>query len=138
MNNFPLEPEVRVQVDERLKNLGWALTGVKKNVFLEQPKTDEEKKKLKGKRPDYVLYEKGKDTPLIIIETKKPGSNISLALEQGRNYAEILNVPIVFATDGVYYKSIHTFTKKPLLLNGEEVDELIRELTAIQYLQTGS
>ena len=138
MINFPLESDVRIQVNERLKNLGWALTGATKNVFLEQPKTDTEKKKLNGKRPDYVLYEKGKDLPLIIIETKKPGYNINSALEQGKYYAEALNAPIVFATDGVYYKSLHTETKKPLLLNGEEVDELIRELTAIQYLNNRS
>jgi type I restriction enzyme M protein len=108
MNNFPLETDVRVQVDERLKNLGWELNGKNQNVFFEQPKTENEKKKLKGKRPDYVLYEKGKDTPLIIIETKKKGANINSALEQGKIYAETLNAPIVFATDGVYYKSLHT------------------------------
>lgn len=138
MNNFPLETDVRVQVDERLKNLGWELNGKNQNVFFEQPKTENEKKKLKGKRPDYVLYEKGKDTPLIIIETKKKGANINSALEQGKIYAETLNAPIVFATDGVYYKSLHTNTLKPLLLNGEEVDELIRELIAIKYLQVGT
>jgi len=138
MVNFPLESDVRMQVDERLKNLGWKMSGSKKNVFLEQPKTEFEKKKLKGKRPDYVLYEKDKDTPLIIIETKKPGTNINAALEQGIFYAEMLEAPIVFATDGVYYKSLHSKTKKPLVLNGEEVDELIRELTAIQYLQEGT
>lgn len=138
MNNFPLETDVRVQVDERLKNLGWEFDGTNKNVFFEQPKTNNEKKKLKGKRPDYVLYEKGKDTPLIIIETKKKGSNINTALEQGKFYAETLNAPIVFATDGVYYKSLHTISQKPLLLNGEEVDELIRELIAIKYLEIGT
>jgi type I restriction enzyme M protein len=138
MNNFPLETDVRVQVDERLKNLGWELNGKNQNVFFEQPKTENEKKKLKGKRPDYVLYEKGKDTPLIIIETKKKGANINSALEQGKIYAETLNAPIVFATDGVYYKSLHTNSLKPLLLNGEEVDELIRELIAIKYLQVGT
>jgi len=138
MINFPLEPDVRIQVDERLKNLGWTFSGSKKNVFLEQPKTPDQKSKLKGRRPDYVLYEKGKDNPLIIIETKRNGSDILSALEQGRDYAEILEAPIVFATDGVYYKSLHTKTKKPLILNGEEVDELIREILAIQYLQVDS
>jgi len=138
MINFPLESDVRSQVDERLKNLGWCISGPNKNVFLEQPKTVEEKKRLGGKRPDYVLYENGKDTPLIVIETKKAGCNINDALIQGKSYAEVLDAPIVFATDGVYYKSYHTRTHKPLLLNGEEVDELIRELLAIQYLQIGT
>src|SRR4051794_22066411 len=105
MLNFPLEPDVRLQVNERLHNLGWKLSGSGKNVFLEQPKTDKEKVLLSGKRPDYVLYEKDRDTPLIVIETKKPGSNIQTALEQGKEYANKLEAPIVFATDGVYYKS---------------------------------
>ena len=65
MNNFPLEPDVRAFGDERLKNLGRIISGANKNVFLEQPKTDIEKSKLNGRRPDYVLYKKGKDTPLI-------------------------------------------------------------------------
>ena len=138
MRNYPLEADVRVQVDERLKNLGWLLDGKDKNVFLEQPKTEKEKKRLKGKKPDYVLYEKGRDTPLMIIETKKRGGNINSALIQGRDYAKALDIPIVFATDGVFYKSLHTETEKNLVLNGEEVDELIREITALKYLEIGT
>jgi type I restriction enzyme M protein len=113
MNNFPLEPDVRLQVDERLKNLGWILSGTKKNVFLEQPKTDFEKKKLNGKRPDYVLYEHGKDTPLIIIETKKQGSNINSALEQGRFYAETLGVPIYLQRMESFIKVCTQLHKNP-------------------------
>lgn len=138
MINFPLESDVRIQIDARLNNLGWVLAGNGKNVFLEQPKTEIEKRKLQGKRPDYVLYERNKDNPLIVIETKKRGENIDKALEQGLFYAETLEAPIVFATDGIYYKSLYTRTHKPLILNGEEVDELIREFLAIQFLQIGS
>lgn len=137
MINFSLEIDVRNQIDKRLENLGWVLDPKNKdrNVYFEQPKTAEEKKKLQGKRPDYVLYEKGKDKPLIVIETKKRGENIEKALNQGIEYASVLNAPIVFATDGLYYKSVHTKSHKPLILNGEEIDELIRELLAIRYLQ---
>jgi len=58
MNTFPLEADTRVLIDKSLENLGWALTGNNQNVFFEQPKTEDEKKLLGGKRPDYVLYAK--------------------------------------------------------------------------------
>lgn len=48
MNNFPLETDVRVQVDERLKNLGWELNGKNQNVFFEQPKNEITKIKVKN------------------------------------------------------------------------------------------
>lgn len=134
----PLEADVRNQVNKQLENLGWILDpkNPKKNVFVEQPKLESERKLLKGKRPDYVLYEKDKNIPLIVIETKKRGCNINDALEQGYNYARLLEVPIVFATDGVYCKTIHTGSARPLILNGEEIDEFIRELLAIKFLET--
>ncbi len=138
MKTFQTEQGVRTLVDEQLKNLGWKLTNGKKcNVFQEQPRTVRERKKLKGKRPDYVLYssDSSRVEPIAIIETKKPGANLDDALKQGDIYAEELGAPIVFATDGIYYKTLHTQKQKPLFLNGEEIDELIRELEAIKFLE---
>jgi type I restriction enzyme M protein len=138
MQTFQTEQDIRSSVDEQLKNLGWIFKGKDRNVFQEQPGEDYQKKRLKGKRPDYVLYsskEKYKKEPLMIIETKKPGANLKDALGQGDFYAKQLNAPLVFATDGVYYKTLHTKIHKPLYLNGEEVDELIRELDALKFLE---
>lgn len=138
MQTFQTEQNVRMLINEQLKNLGWNLKhGKNCNVYVENPRTREEKKKLKGKRPDYVLYSKDKnvENPLIIIETKKPGINLNTALEQGGWYAEQLGSPMVFATDGIYYKTLHTKFHKPLYLNGEEVDELIREYQALKFLE---
>mgnify|MGYP002649462328 CR=1 FL=1 len=83
MNTMPLEADTRLLIDTNLANLGWSLTGKNKNVFVEQPRTEEERKQLKGKRPDYVLYSKESERPLIIIEAKKKGEKIDKALEQG-------------------------------------------------------
>lgn len=137
MQTYKSEQDIRSAVDEQLKNLDWKFTGAKRNVFQEQPRTETQKKKLKGKRPDYVLYSKdeAREEPLIVIETKKPGANLSEALIQGNWYAEQLNAPLVFATDGIYYRTIHSKIHKPLLLNGEEVEELIREFEALQFLE---
>lgn len=57
-NTMPLEAETRILIDRSLENLGWKLNGKEQNVFYEQPRTEAEKKKLGGKRPDYVLYSK--------------------------------------------------------------------------------
>ena len=105
MNTTPLEAETRVLIDRSLENLGWKLKGKDKNVFFEQPKTELERKKLGGKRPDYVLYSKESEKPLIVIEAKKKGSRIDEALEQGIGYARAIDAPLVFATDGVFCKA---------------------------------
>lgn len=140
MKTFQTEQNIRTLVDKQLENLGWNLTAGKNcNVFQEQPRTVEERKKLKGKRPDYVLYssdkKSGRKEPLVIIETKKPGANLDEAIKQGNEYAKTLGAPIIFATDGVYYKTLHTKKHEPLFLNGEEVDELFRELEAKKFLE---
>ena len=131
---MPLEPETRVLIDRNLENLGWKLTGEDQNVFFEQPKTETERKKLGGKRPDYVLYSKESDKPLIVIEAKKKGSRTDTALEQGISYARAIEAPLVFATDGVFCRAFHTGANRPPILNGEEVDEFIREALALRYL----
>ena len=133
-NTMPLEAETRVLIDRSLENLGWKLSGKDKNVYYEQPRTESEKKKLGGKRPDYVLYSKESDRPLIVIEAKKKGSRIDAALEQGIGYARAINAPLVFATDGVFCKAFHTDANRPPILNGEEIDEFIREALALRYL----
>lgn len=134
INTMPLEAETRVLIDRSLENLGWKLDGKDQNVYYEQPKTEAEKKKLKGKRPDYVLYSKESDKPLIVIEAKKKGARIDTALEQGIDYARAIEAPLVFATDGVFCKAFHTVANRPPILNGEEIDEFIREALALRYL----
>ena len=133
-NTMPLEAETRVLIDRSLENLGWKFKGKDKNVFFEQPKTELERKKLGGKRPDYVLYSNESEKPLIVIEAKKKGSRIDEALEQGIGYARAIDAPLVFATDGVFCKTFHTGANRPPILNGEEVDEFIREALALRYL----
>lgn len=134
LNTLPLEAETRVLIDTTLTNLGWKLNGKDKNVYFEQPRSETERKKLGGKRPDYVLYSKESDKPLIVIEAKKKGVRLDSALEQGIQYAKAIEAPLVFATDGVFCKAFHTVANRPPILNGEEIDEFIREALALRYL----
>ena len=133
MNTIPLEKDTRTLINRNLENLGWELRGNHKNVYFGQPRTKAEKKKLEGKRLDYILY--SKKQPLIIIETKKKGQLLDTALEQGISYARKLNAPLVFATDGVFCKSYHTWWNTIPKLNDEDVDEFLREVTALRFLE---
>ncbi len=134
-----LERSTEVLIDNILINKGWVLdtNNKNKNVFHQEPKTAEEKKKLKGKRPDYILYKDEK--PIAIIEAKKTSDfNLNRALLQGTQYAESLGAEIVFATNGTYYETLYVPNKKGLILNGSDVRELLREIEALQFLKDKS
>ncbi|WP_158281643.1 N-6 DNA methylase [Sporanaerobacter acetigenes] len=138
MPTLTVERDTEILIDNQLRNLGWDNDPHSKdrNVYQQRVKTEEQKKKLKGKRPDYILYESHTNNPIAVIEAKKPGQNIREAIEQGRRYAERIDAPIVFATDGIFTKTLHIKVNKPLKINGEELDELVRESLALQYLST--
>src|SRR5829696_1577802 len=53
----------------------------------------------RGKRADYVLYFKP-NIPLAVIEAKDNGRAIGDGIQQGLEYAETLDVPFVFSSNG--------------------------------------
>ncbi|TAN57830.1 MAG: restriction endonuclease subunit M, partial [Rhodospirillales bacterium] len=136
MSVLNVERDTEILIDIQLSNLGWDNNprSGKRNVYQQRVKTDRQKAALEGKRPDYVLYPSNSNDPIAIIEAKRQGQNIHDALRQGIWYAEKLQAPIAFATDGVFTKTFHVKAQKPLILNGEEIDELIRETVALKYL----
>lgn len=138
MYTLPIERDTETLIDNTLKNLGWvdAPHDPRKNIFRRRAKTTDQRKALRGLFPDYILYESVSDLPLIVIEAKKPRESIHKALGQGLEYAERLGAPLVFATDGIFTKTLHSRTRKPLYLNNEEIDEFIRESLALRYLDT--
>lgn len=133
-----VERDTEILIDNQLRNLGWHNDphAVNRNVYQQRVKTADQQRKLQGSKPDYVLYPSNSSSPLAIIEAKRQGRNIHTALDQGISYAKKLDAPIVFATDGVFTKTLHAKLGKPLMLNGEELDELIRETLALKYLAT--
>src|SRR5207247_3392564 len=53
----------------------------------------------KAKRADYVLYYKP-NMPIAIIEAKDNNHSVGDAIQQGLEYAETLNIPFVFSSNG--------------------------------------
>lgn len=136
MNTIPIERDTELLINTQLTNLGWDTkpSSKNRNVYIQRVKTENQRQSLKGKVPDYVLYQTGSDIPIAVIEAKRQGKNIQEAINQGKHYAECIDAPIVFATDGIFTKAIHVKYNKPLKLNHEDLDELIRETLAIQFL----
>jgi len=53
----------------------------------------------KQKRADYILYYKP-NIPIAIIEAKRNSLSINAGIQQGLNYAEILDIPSVYSSNG--------------------------------------
>lgn len=127
-------------ISNNLVNKGWHIDNdVKKNVYFQKPKLKTEQTKLKGKRPDYILYESNTDRPIAIIEAKKAGKDLTQALEQAaEEYAKLLDIPIVFAMNGAYCEARFVANNKELILNGDEVKELLREKELLAFIDVNS
>lgn len=136
-----LEAHTRTQISLRLRNLGWVLdeTSPTCNVYQERAKTEKQNKLFNRKRPDYILYESGSDLPIAVIEAKRPGQDLEVALKQAVDlYASPLQVPLVFAFNDTFVISKHTGQGRPLKIDGEELQDFIDQITALRFVNEGA
>ena len=56
-------------------------------------------KRAKGKKADYILYYKP-NIPVAIIEAKDNNHRVQDGIQQGLEYANILDIPVVFSSNG--------------------------------------
>lgn len=127
-------------IDSILENLGWNIdeSSPECNVFTERAKTRSQAKLLKGKQPDYVLYEPSTDRAVAIIEAKRMGQTLSEALEQAvTNYANPLDVNIVFACDGGLIESFDKRSGGPLMLDGEPITNFLPVNSLLKFAKEG-
>ena len=129
-----IEQYTRDCVNSDLKNKEWVLdrSDPSCNVTQEESKTSLQKKKIKRKRPDYVLYETNTDNIIAIIEAKHGGyTDLNQALNQAEKYAKLLqsdNRPILlFATNGSIYQTRFFPSNEPLIFNQTELKGLLEE-----------
>lgn len=135
------ESSTRKKIDIWLNNLGWNTNEESPdcNVFTERLKTLEQQKKIKEKEPDYSLYKTGTDEIIGIIEAKRKGENLDKTLKKAiEKYVKPLNVPIVFASDGTFFKTWHIKDNKELTVDGEPVNELLSEKMVLRFINEGS
>jgi type I restriction enzyme M protein len=138
MSSFA-EPQTEWIINNNLVNKGWVIDiNPNKNVFFRKPPTEEQRKQLKGKQPDYILCQTGTTRPIAIIEAKKGGTDLKNALKQGTEYAEMLECPIVFAMNGAYCETRFIPNGKELILNKNEVRELITEVECLEFIKNNT
>ena len=90
MNN-KTEAFARVKIDALLKDAGWNLTDGSSMLF-EHALPD-------GTQADYVLCDR-QGRPMAALEAKRASIDPIAAQDQGRHYAEQLDVPFVFLSNG--------------------------------------
>ena len=137
MATEPIERDVETLIDLQLRKLGWDDNpkSTNRNVWKQQPRSNQEKLNLSGLKPDYILYNSINKEPLIVIEAKRPNRDVYTALIQGKEYAKKINAPIVIATNGILVKAIHLETGNYLILNGETVDTFFEEHIALKFIE---
>lgn len=135
MQTLITEKDIENKVLKKLEKLGWISDiGNNKNIFMQAPRTKNEKTCLGRKKPDFILYDPNSFEALAIIETKKPGKNIQNALNQAQEYARLMNVNIIFAYDGFNMRAKNIlFPSKELIFGDTPISDFLEYDLLIQF-----
>ena len=136
----PLEAHTRTNINMKLTKLGYDLNefSTSCNVFQERAKTIYQDKLLKGKNPDYIIYKTGTNTPIAVIEAKRPGLSLEKGIVQATNfYAKPLGISIIFVTNDTFVYSYNINEDKPLKVDGAELQHLVDEDTIMNFIENG-
>ena len=85
------EAFARVKIDQLLRDTAWRLTDGR-SVRFEYPLDD-------GGKADYALFDR-QGRALAVLEAKSTSVNLSAGEAQGRRYADQLDVPFIFLSNG--------------------------------------
>lgn len=103
------EDDIRVKyIDPAIRNAGWdEEIQIRRNVYFTDGRIYVKGNKTqRGKRKfaDYILYYK-ENIPVAIIEAKDNKHSVKSGIQQGLGYAETLDIPCVFSSngDGFYF-----------------------------------
>lgn len=124
-----LEREAENLLEQDLVKKKWIIDvgNPNRNVYRQTPRSENEKRKLEGKFPDFILYESIKKAdPIAIIETKRPEyKTLEDAKEQGIFYAKKLNAKFLFLYNVNRYITYYVPSGKNLFFDDKEVEELL-------------
>lgn len=133
----PLEAYTRTVIEKRLESLGYIMDERDENcnVYRERAKYQYQDDLLKGKNPDFLIYQSGTSNILAVIEAKRPSKSLKEALDQAiTNYASPLNIPIIFIFNaGAFYAC--TKEKMPVKIDNIEISDFVNEKTLIQLIE---
>lgn len=73
-------------------------------------------KRGKKKKADYLLTRKGGQIPLAIIEAKESDHSVGDGMQQAMEYAELLNIPFAYSSNGEGFIEHDYFTGSSMTL----------------------
>lgn len=112
-----LENETRAKyIDIKLENAGWLKENIRREYYFTDGRILIGGKRGARKFADYLLHYKNSN--LAIIEAKRIGKDCQDGLQQGKEYAKILNIRYVYSTNG---HELYEYDMR--LSKGEFIDE---------------
>ena len=98
------EQDIRTKyITPAIKNAGWdEMTQLREEVYFTAGRIQVKGKTVKrgkAKKADYVLYFKH-NLPLAVIEAKDNNHTVSSGIQQALDYAEILDIPFAYSSNG--------------------------------------
>ncbi|RKX56828.1 MAG: type III restriction endonuclease subunit R [Thermodesulfobacteriota bacterium] len=86
-------------IDPKLHSAGWKEENIRRDVYITLGKIiDENGKRQKGKKPDYILYYAS--FPIAVVEAKEESESHLAGIGQAKEYAQILDVKFAYSTNG--------------------------------------
>ena len=132
-------------INPALTQAGWNLqTQIREEVYFTDGKIyvkGNKSKRAKGKKADYILYYKP-NIPVAIIEAKDNNHRVQDGIQQGLEYANILDIPVVFSSNGdEFYEQDKTLSngvveRKISLNNFPTPDELWERYKKYKKIET--
>jgi len=119
------EQDIRTKfITPAIKNAGWdEMTQLREEVYFTAGRIEVQGKIVKrgeAKKADYILYHKH-NFPIAVIEAKDNKHSISSGIQQAQDYAELLDIPFAYSSNGDGFLEHDFFTGKERKLSLEEL-----------------
>lgn len=90
-------------IDPAIENIGWSKTQINKEYYFTDGQIKVSGKKVRrarGKKADYLLKCKHGEIPLAVIEAKDLTQSVGAGMQQAIEYAQILDIPFAYSSNG--------------------------------------
>ena len=97
------EADIRSKfIDPAILGKGWTESQIRREHYFTDGRViflGQNHDRQKGKKADYILY-RGNNLPIAIVEAKDNNHSVSFGLQQAITYAQMMDVPFVYSSNG--------------------------------------
>jgi len=104
-------------IDPKLYESGWTEDLIRRELKITEGRIiDDYGNRKEGLRPDYILFLE-RYFPIAVVEAKEESKHHAAGIQQAKRYAEMLNVPFAYSTNGHKIEEYDFTTKKQTTLD---------------------